>query len=137
MVLHLPLEGLMEAALDHKPGPAQEHARRRRGVGASGGASGGTSGGASGGAGGGALLRQLRAVPQEAIAERQALLRKYAPLLRFPYPKLSAKPRGRAASTVASGVSGHDSGHDELASREEDNAVSLTLERIAADVAPL
>ena len=82
--------------------------------------------------GGGRLMEHLRAVPRPLVAAKQRLLRRYAPLLRYPYPKLrqptldvdvrTKPPRGEA------GAAG-------LWARP--NAVTLAIERLARDVAPL
>ena len=65
--------------------------------------------------GGRSLLDALRAVPAEVRATKQAMLRRYAPWLSYSYPKL--RP---AASPAPPGR----------------NAVSLAVERLAADVLP-
>ena len=51
----------------------------------------------------GQLMEQLRAVPDGLIEHKRALLRKYAPLLSYPYPKMltGAGPEPRAPPTLS------------------------------------
>lgn len=65
----------------------------------------------------GDLLAFLRAIPPSVIEEKRRLLRKYAPLLTYPYPKMIAQ-KG-TADAMPRGA----------------NAVTMAVERLAADVA--
>ncbi len=64
------------------------------------------------------LVDILGDVPADAVQAKQALLRRYAPMLQYPYPKMLPKSSAQAGE-VPSGP----------------NAVSLALDRLAGDVA--
>jgi len=64
----------------------------------------------------GLLLAHLRAVPADVIRSKQELLRSYAPLLSYPYPKLLSSKQVRSEQ------------------EGRDNAVTLAIQRLAADV---
>jgi hypothetical protein len=66
----------------------------------------------------GDLMAHLRAVPDAEIRRKQALLRRYAPLLAYSYPKLQPSVRSAATRPRA------------------DNAVSMAIARLAEAVAP-
>jgi len=70
------------------------------------------------------LVGLLSAVHEEVIRSKQALLRAYAPMLQYPHPKMQAKKE------VSSRRDGGTAG-----TTMEANAVSLALDRLAADVA--
>ena len=59
----------------------------------------------------------------QVIEEKRALLRKYAPLLQYPYPKM-LRPAAEGAARL--GGAAAEGGR---------NAVTLALDRLAADVA--
>lgn len=63
----------------------------------------------------GTLLPRLRRVSEGEIRHKQSLLRKYAPLLAYPLQKLAKSASGDAGG---------------------ENAVSMAIARLAADVAP-
>ena len=69
-------------------------------------------------AGQGQLMAHLRAVPEDAIRHKQALLRRYAPLLAYPYPKLQ-RSGSRPAQRAESG----------------ENAVTMAISKLAAALA--
>lgn len=81
----------------------------------------GSSTGAARAEGSASLMQHLRAVPATVIASKQALLRKYAPLLQYSYPKLRAPTAAGGSGAPATG----------------DNAVALAMQQLAADVTPL
>ena len=70
----------------------------------------------------GDLMAHLHAVPASVIRSKQALLREYAPLLQYPYPKLH-EPKQRGASQANAAAGGPP------------NAVTLAIDRLAADIA--
>jgi hypothetical protein len=79
----------------------------------------------------GVLMEQLRAVPPGLIAHKQALLRKYAPLLAYPYPRLVTPSAKRAKH----GDGGSAAGVTAAAAARGANAVTMAISRLAADVA--
>lgn len=109
MVVHLPMASFLA---QRTPRPPRRHA------------DGGASDGAPDGADGN-VLAMLGRISDAEVAQKQALLRRYAPMLHFPYPRF----RQRAAdSTVTGGTV--------AATVRTPNAVELLLERLAADAAP-
>ena len=79
----------------------------------------------------GQLMDTLDAVPADVIERKRALLRRFAPLLSYPYPKMLAARRARDGSETA-GI-----GRDAMvAARRGPNAVTMAMERLAAEVAP-
>ena len=119
MVLHLPIMDELTAAhasastANPSAAPASFAAGTTRTHGA-------------GGDGAGDLMAHLRAVPDGLIAHKQRLLRAYAPLLAYPYPKmLHAASKARAAGGRG----------DAPSAARGANAVTMAVARLAADVA--
>ena len=71
----------------------------------------------------GHLMEHLRGIPDEVIKEKQRLLREYAPLLSYPYPKLQQSSKKKHGIMVLQPRGGGT------------NAVTMAIARLAADVA--
>ena len=76
----------------------------------------------------GDLLAHLHAVPPAEVARKQALLRRYAPLLRYPYQKLLSAPKDKEGEIKRATVDSRDG---------QENAVTMAIARLAADLEPV